>query len=61
MKAVATKKTKLRLISLTVDPALADKYESKVLFPEKVAKAKAFLEKNGLPEGWGTFKPSQEK
>ncbi|GAB3024724.1 hypothetical protein [Spirosoma pulveris] len=60
MKAVATKKNKLPQISLIVDSALEDKYENKVLFPEKVARAKAFLEKNGLPEGWGTVKPRQE-
>lgn len=61
MKAVANKKSQLRQINITVDPTLDDKYGDKVLFPEKVARAKAFLEKNGLPGGWGTVKPRQEE
>lgn len=61
MKAVLNKKNRLRQINTTVDPTLDQKYGDKVLFPEKVARAKAFLEKNGLPEGWGEFKPRQEK
>ena len=61
MKVLAIKKSKLRQATITVDPTLDEKYGDKVLFPEKVAQAKAFLEKHGLPEGWGTFKPRQEE
>lgn len=61
MKATVNKKSKLHQINITVDPALDNKYSDKVLFPEKVAKAKAFLKENGLPEGWGSFKPRQEE
>lgn len=61
MKATTNEKSKLRQTNVTVDPSLDDKYGDKVLFPEKVAKAKAFLGKNGLPEGWGAFKPRQEE
>ena len=61
MKAVVNKKSQLRQINITVDPTLDDKYGDKVLFPEKVARAKAFLEKHGLPESWGTVKPREEE
>lgn len=61
MKATAPKIVIFESSKMTVKPELDGRYRDKVLFPEKVAQAKAFLEKHGLPEGWGTFKPRQEK
>lgn len=61
MKAIAEKTVILDSSKMTVNPELDEKYRDKVLFPEKVARAKAFLEKHGLPEGWGTFKPCEKE
>lgn len=61
MKAIAKKPVVFDNSKMTVKPELDEKYKDKVLFPEKVARAKAFLEKNGLPKGWGTVKPRQEE
>lgn len=53
------KMSDFKAINVTVDATLDEKYGDKILFPEKVARAKASLEKNGLPEGWGTFEPRE--
>ena len=53
MKATDKKPVILNNLKMTVDPTLDEKYGDKVLFPEKVARAKAFLEKMVCPKVGG--------
>lgn len=52
MKATTKEQRTLKRSSALVNPALDAKYAGKVLFPEKLEQAKAFIAEKGLPKGW---------
>ncbi len=56
MKATTKTPNVVKSSMMTMNPKLDAKYEGKVLFSEKLAQAKDFLGKKGLPKGWGEFK-----
>ena len=50
MKTDTQKPIKQKVLDITTDPRLDELFDSKVLFPEKLAQANAFLAKHPLPE-----------
>lgn len=57
MKAATIKRVPRESPEITVDPHLDEIFEGKVLFPEKLARANAFLAKHPLPEHLKKRKP----